>query len=328
MNRYSDALERMIVARDANKQFIAHPHLKFGASRREQACWKDDDKVLERATPHYWTAQCTEALQAIAPAFKPEDLITTREMLHCDYAWHWFGERPLFYMKPARVEEKDEDPLPVVALSWGWATYSGDPAERPGGARAFASNEPVWLKKTTDPFSKPNLRFIYCSTAWVINPAFGHLTPTNSLWVSALAGEKLFTVGAAVDTGPDDEDSRSETHQLARYTVAIGTFLRQRLIGTNETPVERHARKRLQRAGNRTPDIHVTYLRKPKRELPEDHVPAEVQWNYQWSVGAHVRQQWYASCQKHLPVLIMPYMKGPEDKPVKPRTTPLIAVTR
>jgi len=45
-------------------------------------------------------------------------------------------------------------------------------------------------------------------------------------------------------------------------------------------------------------------------------------------VRAHTRQQWYPSLSKHLPTLIGPYIKGPEDKPLKPRTTPVFLVNR
>lgn len=43
--------------------------------------------------------------------------------------------------------------------------------------------------------------------------------------------------------------------------------------------------------------------------------------------GSHTTA-WYPSLKKHLPTLIGPYIKGPEDKPLKPRTTPVFMVNR
>ncbi|TXH58329.1 MAG: hypothetical protein E6Q97_02475, partial [Desulfurellales bacterium] len=44
------------------------------------------------------------------------------------------------------------------------------------------------------------------------------------------------------------------------------------------------------------------------------------QWRYQWLVNGHWRAQWYPKSQEHRTIWIMPHMKGPEDKPVKPAT--------
>ena len=66
-----------------------------------------------------------------------------------------------------------------------------------------------------------------------------------------------------------------------------------------------------------------------ERSSDKESDPATaIDWSCQWWVGAHVRQQWYPSLQEHLPVYIAPFLKGPEDKPIKPRSTPLFAVTR
>lgn len=42
-----------------------------------------------------------------------------------------------------------------------------------------------------------------------------------------------------------------------------------------------------------------------------------VEWSCQWWVSGHWRRQWYPSSQKHKPVWIAPYIKGPPDRPLK-----------
>jgi hypothetical protein len=41
--------------------------------------------------------------------------------------------------------------------------------------------------------------------------------------------------------------------------------------------------------------------------------------NWRWTVGPHNRNQWYPSTQEHKMIWISPYLKGPEDKPLKPK---------
>lgn len=67
--------------------------------------------------------------------------------------------------------------------------------------------------------------------------------------------------------------------------------------------------------GTVPPDIRtVTLGRANERKAGGDR---DVQWENQWIVGGHWRNQWYESRQTHEPVYILPYVKGPEDKPLR-----------
>jgi hypothetical protein len=78
--------------------------------------------------------------------------------------------------------------------------------------------------------------------------------------------------------------------------------------------------------------VSIIRLREREHRDPQTDVASELQggrhFQWQWMVRAHTRQQFYPSLGKRLPILIGPYIKGPEGKPLKPRTVPIVVVNR
>ena len=90
-----------------------------------------------------------------------------------------------------------------------------------------------------------------------------------------------------------------------------------------ETPFvpDRGMRRQAQREGWRSiPKVRIIRLREQTTKR-KDGPTSEVEWSHRWLVGAHWRNQWYASTQEHRPKLIEAYVKGPEDKPLVVRDT-------
>lgn len=107
------------------------------------------------------------------------------------------------------------------------------------------------------------------------------------------------------------------------------TFLEQRILVTTQERAERHARKRLERAGYvHEPLIRVVELRRKQTRSERGGESDPVEWSCQWVVSGHWRQQWYPSLNTNQPVWIMPYVKGPEDAPLKPPRAKVFAVVR
>jgi hypothetical protein len=61
-------------------------------------------------------------------------------------------------------------------------------------------------------------------------------------------------------------------------------------------------------------------LRHPRRPAGEA-TTATVAWTKRWVVSGHWRNQWYPSIGAHRQRYILPYVKGPADKPLDPRAT-------
>ena len=53
-----------------------------------------------------------------------------------------------------------------------------------------------------------------------------------------------------------------------------------------------------------------------------------VDWQWRWSVAGHWRDQWYPADGVHRPKFIESYVKGPDDKPLKPASSKIFVAER
>lgn len=131
--------------------------------------------------------------------------------------------------------------------------------------------------------------------------------------------------------GRPQEELSALTDHLPRYMLAFLLFLQQVLEGVHARAT-RGLRRRLEHAGAKQPDPLVRVVQLRKRGQHHDAVPADereaVDWSCKWLVQGHWRKQWYPSKQMHQPKWIAPYMKGPEDKPLKLPANRVFAVVR
>ena len=108
-------------------------------------------------------------------------------------------------------------------------------------------------------------------------------------------------------------------------------FLKQEILVSPETTVNRALRRRMETDTRLKlePVVRVIELR---RRVYSSHPASEhtgaTEFACQWMVRGHWRQQWYPSLNRHQPKWIMPYVKGPEDKPLKPPSATVFAVVR
>jgi hypothetical protein len=118
---------------------------------------------------------------------------------------------------------------------------------------------------------------------------------------------------------------------LPPFALSFLLFINQTILETTVTVPSRGVRRRCARQHPilQIPMPRVVHLRKRKKtasaESDGDH--EAVEWTCRWLVGGHWRNQWYASQRVHQPRWIEPYVKGPEDKPLKP-TNRIFAVVR
>lgn len=309
MSYVSEALETQINTYISLKRmYDTHPNgLKVTRAERNQ--WLTDLHALGKAKPFYWNKRTTEIVAALSEDFVLDEIECARELMYCDVGWMWFGEAPPF-MVELFVRFPDGNrrlSAPLRAISWYVFGHDGAPYLGITG----------WSQKAFDS----------ASGQWV-----GSLTP--SIWSSTLLGKRMSEDIPASELnfkGITDETSETETRKLKQFVVAAQTFIRQDFVSLYTAPIERAARKRLDRAGvtKHADSVQVVYLRRiAPREASNGGTGEAREWSCQWTVAGHVRQQWYRSLQMHLPVYIHPYLKGPEDKPLKKRSTPIFAVTR
>lgn len=128
---------------------------------------------------------------------------------------------------------------------------------------------------------------------------------------------------------PKDPDHKRFT-SLRQFCISFFAFLRQKLLIPESHPAARKTVKRLQ--GSKHPmmntTIKVVVLRKALRAGRHDPANIEVDWQCRWFVKGHWRQQYYPSTNSNSPIWIIPYIKGPEDKPLKQPDEQIFAVVR
>lgn len=95
-------------------------------------------------------------------------------------------------------------------------------------------------------------------------------------------------------------------------------FLQQHLLVPSRFLADRAARRRVEKATLKpvSSDVQVIRLRRVEYRAREgEH--RDVEWSCQWIVHGHWRNQWYPSKHYYHPKYIAPYLKGPEDKPLR-----------
>lgn len=116
---------------------------------------------------------------------------------------------------------------------------------------------------------------------------------------------------------------------LVRIAIAGCVWLRERIVTTSPGHVERHRRKQLAREYKDAPplssDVQIIALRRTASSAHQGSGDS-VAWSCRWVVSGHWRQQPYKAGRRLR--YILPYVKGPEDKPLKTPTTTVYAVKR
>jgi hypothetical protein len=132
----------------------------------------------------------------------------------------------------------------------------------------------------------------------------------------------------AVSDNSDRSNRRSM--ELLRFVAAASVWLKQRVVSISSGHVERHRRKQLQREhGITVSDVKVIQLRRTEHEPHNPHGDSEpVEWSCRWIVNGHWRNQYHPSTGKHELKYILPYVKGPSDKPLKVPTHTVYSVNR
>lgn len=108
-------------------------------------------------------------------------------------------------------------------------------------------------------------------------------------------------------------------HEAMAKSFAMIEFMNLPLTQLAVERLDRPERRRMQKQNIPEPELRIITLRKRESESSSHNDPADrVDWSCRWIVGGHWRKQWYPSSQTHRPVFIVPYVKGPDDKPLKP----------
>lgn len=104
--------------------------------------------------------------------------------------------------------------------------------------------------------------------------------------------------------------------------VVAQAFMKTTVAGVETHQWGRQIRKDAKRNNKYLPLVKTVVLRRRENgDSPrQDH--KAVDWQHQWVVSGHWRNQWFPKAQENKPIFIDPYVKGPEGKPLlQPRKT-------
>ncbi|MEW2810975.1 hypothetical protein AB0929_28390 [Streptomyces massasporeus] len=110
------------------------------------------------------------------------------------------------------------------------------------------------------------------------------------------------------------EEEAQEVGTLDNAVRAAWLLMQQPLARIEDLEPDRATRKRLRRLGHEPAPVRLIGLRRPRATAGQGEGSREYQ--HQWIVRGHWRQQWYPKRQVHRPVWIAPHIKGPEGAPV------------
>lgn len=119
---------------------------------------------------------------------------------------------------------------------------------------------------------------------------------------------------------------REAESQSAREFFASLSFMHSTVASSEPMSQPRHIQRRQKREGLTSP-IHIVRLRRKERESNEDTHLSEREYQCQWIVRTHVRKP-SPRMKEQRPVWVSAYVKGPDDKPLKPPTPAVTVVNR
>jgi hypothetical protein len=289
---YSDALEQQVSL--------------WSTWRQDRGFTGSAASALESAET-YWLAREVDDLVWAGVASMPESVVIEPDLLPSPSGF-------ISLECPRRVVVNDGDRGILRALQWSEALFP-DGGHMRRGVGALSYIQPLGVSRPMPAYFSS---LIYGET--VREAVERELRQDHNAWDGVL--------GVTHDLTPDDEDQLASQMLLL---VAFWLFVRQKILVAHATSItERHARKRIERLGwqsNR--GVRVVQLRRRETQhLPDATDGSSHDWSCQWLVRGHWRQQFYPSQHAHQPLWITPYVKGPDDKPLKPPRTTVFAVVR
>lgn len=108
--------------------------------------------------------------------------------------------------------------------------------------------------------------------------------------------------------------------QPLRFIMALFNFLDQQLVEPAREALPRQERRAIERkSGGKPANVNIIRLRRRYVQHPTDPNAPHREYQYQWAVRGHWRKQPYRSKgpDYYKYIYIAPYLKGPEDRPLK-----------
>ncbi|HVJ71632.1 MAG TPA: hypothetical protein VM531_09030 [Sphingomicrobium sp.] len=305
------AVESQIDAKRIIKMLRASPQESI---RRLSGAWTLDDLVITNARPFYWTRESIDAVFAIADKI-PTDAQLNSWNLETNAVW-WHFEAPL----PLKTTTSD---VPIQAFSAAWVDGKNqflDEGPTPRSSKVF-----VCICWTSDPFKdNPSIRsYMVCpSQVWC-----WHHGETIDEMMARIAREHALQYGPggrfAGETIVGEKQFKHVSLVISKFVLAALMWLTSKapVLTTEDGHVERHRRKEFDRVlepKEKLDYVKVIRLRRQERHLSVNPDAGHREYGFRFIVDGHVRNQPVGPGHKDRKLIwISPYVKGPDDKPLR-----------
>lgn len=294
------ALEQQFASLRYSASAVENPNL-----HTIHAFYRLSAQALGQAETYAWSRETTTAVVMAA-----RTVPTNTELGHssADFhtAWWWLDEHLKVF-----VTGLDGESVQVRALLL--ATGVENQTQRRG----------MFITTFGYPFSDNHRACIpFTRVFW----AFGEsITSVTQLQADDIRGREF---APDIDMDATKATLIDSAQRIAPFVIAALSWLHQRIVTVTAGQVERHRRKQLVREyGAVVSDVKVVQLRRSETESRPTSAEAEsVEWSCRWIVNGHWRNQPYADGPKL--IYIMPFVKGPADKPLRVPSHTVYSVSR
>lgn len=140
------------------------------------------------------------------------------------------------------------------------------------------------------------------------------LSPSESFTVPIIVPSCHVTPG---DVYPKPNGVLKHSEGQSVIVAAQIEFLKSTIVISEKESLPRRIRRQAEREIKHEPIVRVIRLRR-KEHGQGSGSGGSVDWQNQWLVRPHWRNQYHPSTGERKPIFIDAYIKGPEDKPFKP----------
>lgn len=261
---------------------------------------------LGEGDAYYWAPTVCETVAQTAPAM-PGDWTLTQEAVPSRAGFFWFA-------RPLPLQPYKGDPQALVGLSW-YLLY-----RRRTGSSATPQMAHVIQREGEEP--------VFSAVLYYAHPARRSGVPALVVpwWLGMSTDDIQLTNFIASGADPAD---LARIRLALRYVAGSLAFLQQRILVAPHYQADRATRRRHQ-AWRPDPQVRVVELRRRAELRPADgEAQVAVDWQWQWAVRGHWRQQACGTGQRERRTIWVPsYVKGPADKPLKPPQPTVFVVRR
>lgn len=253
--------------------------------------------LLKVCDTYHWAHEIAGAVIESSKTLPGDTALDLSKFGHGRSGWFWF-ERPLHL-----GDHDDPNALePFSGLLW---TVLADPGER---RTLFAT---TYVNKGRGPEAT--------STVMV-----KELYPLNH---KDEAPDDRTKKVAFRELGAETLGNPESASPIKAFIISAMLWIEQKIVVESSERASRPLRRRIEKEHLGVSDeIKVIRLRRADHASDAEH--GAVEWSCQWVVRGHWRQQFYPSTGERRPLFILPYVKGPDDKPLKAPTATVFSVSR